>query len=119
VLAVNLRMLGVMKNVSFAAVHKLLPWGILGFGLNFITGALFFITIPEQYTQNIALQWKLVFMLLAAVNVLYFTMFEEAWAVQPGGDAPLRAKVVSACTIFLWLGVIFWGRMMPFLGGSF
>ena len=38
VLAVNLRMLGVMKNVSFVALHKLLPWGILGFGINVFTG---------------------------------------------------------------------------------
>src|SRR5437867_134514 len=58
VLAVDLRILSVMKNVSFAALHKLLPWAILGFGINVITGVLFFITVPEQYTQNRALQWK-------------------------------------------------------------
>jgi hypothetical protein len=118
-LAVNLRMLGVMKNVSFRALHKLLPWGILGFAINLVTGVLFFVTVPEQYTQNIALHWKMVLILVAAVNVLYFTVFEEAWAVRPGDDAPLKAKVIAALTIFLWLGVIYFGRMMPFIGGSF
>jgi len=119
VLVVNLRILGVMKNVSFAALHRLLPWGILGFGVNFITGILFFITIPEQYTQNVALHWKVVLMLIAAANVLYFTLFEEAWALGPGDDAPPTAKVIAASTIFLWIGVIYFGRMMPFIGGSF
>ena len=119
VLVVNLRILGVMKNVSFAALHRLLPWGILGFGVNLITGILFFITIPEQYTQNVALHWKVVLMLIAAANVLYFTLFEEAWALGPGDDAPPTAKVIAASTIFLWIGVIYFGRMMPFIGGSF
>jgi len=119
VLVVNLRILGVMKNVSFAALHRLLPWGILGFAVNLITGILFFITIPEQYTQNVALHWKVVLMLIAAANVLYFTLFEEAWALGPGDDAPPTAKVIAASTIFLWIGVIYFGRMMPFIGGSF
>ena len=73
----------------------------------------------EQYTQNRALQWKIVLILLAAANILYFTMFEEAWAVRSGDDAPLKAKIIAALTIFLWVGVIYLGRMMPFIGGSF
>ncbi|HYR83837.1 MAG TPA: hypothetical protein VE422_07145 [Terriglobia bacterium] len=119
VLIVNLRMLGVMKNVSFSAVHRLLPWGILGFGINLTTGWLFFITVPEQYTQNIALHWKMALVMVAGVNALYLTVFDEPWALGPGDDAPLTAKVIAASAIFLWLGVIYFGRMMPFIGGSF
>jgi len=119
VLAINLRMLGVMKNVSFAALHKLLPWAILGFGINVGTGILFFLTVPEQYTQNRALQWKILLIVLAAANILYFTMFEETWAMRSGDDAPFKAKIIAALTIFLWVGVIYLGRMMPFIGGSF
>lgn len=119
VLIVNLRMLGVMKNMSFAAVHRLLPWGILAFSVNVTTGMLFFVTIPEQYIRNIALQVKLVLMLIAAVEVLYFTVFEDAWALKPGENPPLRAKVLAMSTIILWIGVIWFGRMMPFIGGSF
>lgn len=119
VVVVNLRMLGVMKHVSFAALHRLLPWGILGFGINLITGIVFVITVPEQYTQNVALHWKMGLVLLAAVSVLYLTVFDEVWALRPGGDPPLTAKVIAVSTIFLWLGVIYFGRMMPFIGGSF
>jgi len=119
VLVVNLRMLGVAKNVSFAAVHRLLPWGILGFGINVITGIFFFITVPEQYTQNIALIWKMLLTVIAGLNVIYFTLFDEAWVLGPGDDAPVRAKVMASFTILLWVGVIWFGRMMPFIGGSF
>jgi len=118
-LMANLRMLGMMKNVAFAALHRLLPWGILGFGINLITGMLFFIGAPEQYTRNVAFHWKMSFMMVAGVNVLYFTVFDEAWAVRPGDDAPLTAKVMAASTIFLWVGVIYFGRMLPYIGNAF
>ena len=36
-----------------------------------------------------------------------------------GDDAPLRAKVVAASAIFLWLGVLFCGHMLPFIGNAF
>jgi uncharacterized membrane protein len=119
VLVVNLRMLGVMKNVSYAVLHRLLPWGVLGFGINLMTGLLFFVTVPEQYTQNIALHWKMLLVLLAGVNALYLTVFDEPWALGAGDDAPLTAKFIAGSAIFLWIGVIYFGRMMPFIGGSF
>jgi uncharacterized membrane protein len=118
-LIVNLRMLGVAKNISFAALHRLLPWGILGFGLNVSTGFLFFVTTPDQYTQNLSLHIKMILMMIAGLNILYFTTFEEAWKLGPGDDAPVRAKVVTTFTVVLWVGVIYFGRMMPFIGNSF
>ena len=54
VLLLNLRMLGMMKAVAFADLHRTLPWGMLGFAVNLVTGMLFFIGVPEQYTNNAA-----------------------------------------------------------------
>jgi len=118
-LLVNLRMLGVAKNISFAALHRLLPWGILGFGLNVVTGFLFFVTTPDQYTQNVSLHIKMILMMIAGLNIFYFTTFDETWKLSPGDDAPVRAKVVTTFTVALWIGVIYFGRMMPFIGNSF
>jgi hypothetical protein len=111
VLLVNLGMLGIIKDVSFVALHRLLPWGILGFGINFITGMLFFIANPGQYTQNVAFYWKMVLLLLAGTNLLYITVFDE-------DHGPLPAKVIAATSIFLWIGVIFFGRMLPYIGSE-
>ena len=58
-------------------------------------------------------------MVLAAFNVMYFMLLDEAWAVGPGDDAPLTAKLVAASAIFLWIGVLFFGHMLPFLGNAF
>jgi uncharacterized membrane protein len=119
IVVVDLRILGLMKTVDYAAMHRLLPWGVLGFGINLVSGMLFFITQPEQYVENIALQWKIVLIVLGGINVLYFTIFDHAWTLQRGEDAPLSGKVMAVLTIAVWIGVIYLGRMMPFIGGSF
>ena len=41
VLTVDLRMLGVGKSLSFAALYQLLPLGMLGFTINLVTGMIF------------------------------------------------------------------------------
>src|ERR1041385_736209 len=118
-LLVNLRILGVGKNISFAPLHRMLPWGILGFAINVATGFFFFVTTPDQYTTNLALHIKMILMMIAALNIFYFTTFDETWKLAPGDDAPIRAKVVTTFTLALWIGVVYFGRMMPFIGNSF
>ena len=116
---VDLRMLGMLKSVPFVALHRLLPWGILGFGINMITGMLFFIGAPEQYTRNPVFHWKVVLMLLTGLNVLYFTIFDEPWSLASGEDAPMISRAVAASALVLVLGVLYCGRMLPFLGNAF
>lgn len=116
---INLRMLGLMRQVSFAAFHRLLPWGFLGLILNTVTGMMFFIALPDQYIDNIAFHWKMGLLVLAGFNLLYVTMFDQPWAVGPGEDAPLSEKAIAVSAIVLWLGVIYFGRMLPFLGFAF
>ena len=119
VLLINLRVLGMMKSLSFAALHQLLPWAVLGFGANLITGTLFFVATPEEYTQNTAFQWKVLLILLAVLSVLYLTVTDETWAVGPGDDAPRRARIVAASGMLMWIGVIYCGRMLPYIGNAF
>jgi uncharacterized membrane protein len=118
-LVLNLRLLGMMKSVSFAALDRLLPWGVLGFGINLVTGILFFIGTPEQYTMNPAFYWKMMFVLPAVGTFLYFTMSERIETVGPAAEAPPLVKLVAAASLFLWAGVLYFGRMLPYIGESF
>jgi len=119
VLLVDLRVLGVMKGVSFASLHRLLPWAALGFGVNVITGMLFFTGIPTQYIHNPSFYWKIGLVMLAGANAVYFTVFDEPWSLGPGEDAPLTAKVAAGSAMLLWVGVLYFGSMLPFLGNAF
>ena len=86
-LAVNLRILGVMRQVPFADVHRLLPWGMLGFGANLITGMMFFVGQPGQYVGNVPFYWKVVFLMIAGANFLYLTVFRNVWAADGSSRA--------------------------------
>jgi len=123
-LAVNLRILGVMKRVPFAEVHRLLPWGLLGFGANLVTGMLFFIGQPNQYIDSPPFYWKMVFLMIAGANFLYLTVFRKAWPpVSPvsndAWDASVADKAMAVVSLFSWLAVLYGGRMLPFIGHAF
>jgi hypothetical protein len=121
-LAVNLRILGVMRNVPFVELHRLLPWGMLGFGANLITGMLFFIGQPNQYLVSEPFYWKVIFLMIAGANFLYLTVF-NAWDRETTGHtvfvAGLPDRAMALASLVAWFGVLYAGRMLPFLGRAF
>jgi hypothetical protein len=119
VFLVDLRVLGVVRGVSFASLHRLLPWAALGFGVNVVTGMMFFVGIPTQYIHNPSFYWKMAMVLLAGANALYFTLLDQPWGLGPKEDAPVTAKVAAASAMLLWVGVMYCGSMLPFLGNAF
>jgi uncharacterized membrane protein len=119
VLLVNLRLLGVLKKASFAAVHRLLPWALLGLGVNAITGMMFVLAAPEQYVENTAFFWKMGLLLIAGLDLLYLTVFDAPWAVREGEEAPASEKALAAGALMAWVGVMYFGRMLPFIGNAF
>lgn len=122
-LMVNLRILGALKQIPFADVHRLLPWGMLGFGANLITGMFFFVGQSAQYTSSEPFFWKVVLLVIAGANFLYLTVFGKAWphsaAAPVAFEANLADKLMAVTSMAAWLGVLYAGRMLPFLGKSF
>ena len=116
-LLVNLRMVGFITGVALADVNRLLPWAMVGLGINIITGMLFFLAAPEQYTQNAAFVWKMGLVVLGGLSLLYPAMFDQEHASTSDVlHAPVTRKVVAACSLVIWVGVIFFGRFLPYLG---
>ena len=112
-----LKVTGYVSAITYDALDRLLPWAILGFGLNIFTGMAFFIAAPYQYIHNVAFYYKLVFILLAGVVTLIFT-FDPSWR-RENAAATGMTKGVAAVALFLWVGVMFWGSMLPFIGNAF
>jgi uncharacterized membrane protein len=118
-LALNLRVLGLMKSLPYSFFHRLLPWAVLAFGVNLVTGMLFFIGAPDQYTENVSFYWKVLFLMIAGVDLLYLTVVRKTWELEPGDDTPVTEKLIAVSAIGAWVAVIFFGRMLPFLGNAF
>jgi len=120
-LAVNLRILGAMKQLPFADVHRLLPWGMLGFGANLITGMFFFVGQPGQYSSSEPFKWKIIFLMIAGANFLYLTVFGKPWdsSADRRFEAGLSDKAMAVLSLSSWVAVLWAGRMLPFLGKAF
>lgn len=115
--ALNVRVLGMMKQLPMAPLHRFIPWGIGGFFINIVTGLLFFMGMPGFYTPNVVFQVKMFTIMLAGLNLLLFqctSAFRSLETLGPGEDAPLYAKIVAASSIFLWIAAIVLGRYIPY-----
>jgi hypothetical protein len=117
----DVRLLGFMKSVPIAALKSLVPWAVAGFVVNLVTGTLFFVASPEQYMRNASWWFKVLFLLIAGVNMLLFetTQRPRLAAMGPGDDTPAVFKVIGGVSLVSWLMVVYWGRMLPFLGEAF
>lgn len=117
-LIVNLRMSGFIKGVAFSDMNRLLPWAVTGLVINLVTGMLFFLASPDQYTQNSAFGWKIWLIVVAGATLLYPIMSEDIRALKPEAEAPLAAKCIAVGSICLWVVVIFLGRFLPYIGSE-
>jgi hypothetical protein len=120
----DLRLLGMAKRLPVAPLQRLMPFALLGFVLSLGSGLVFITANPRQYLAPLSLSFvaKMFFILLACLNVLFFyaTGLKRAVdGVDAGQDAPLGAKVSAGVSLFLWVAVMYWGRVLQFFGKSF
>lgn len=117
----DLRLLGLFRRVPLNAAWSLMPWGKLGFALSAATGVIFLVGAPEQYIHNIAFFAKLAFLLIAGLNAVAFEFFYGAAVkASTAADATLPAfRVIAIVSMVSWFLVIYWGRMLPFIGDAF
>jgi hypothetical protein len=112
----DLRVLGALKRIPIGALHRFMPFGLAGYLLNLLTGLAFFSAHPDQYAYNSAFHWKLVFMSLAALNVLafYTTAFKALRQLPPHAPAPQLARTLTAVSLACWIAVLSCGRLLTF-----
>jgi hypothetical protein len=118
---IDLRILGVAKQLPLGPMQRLLPWGIFGFALNLITGIGVYAGNPGQY-QNSAFLFKMLCVVLAGLNALLFYttgLYRRVSPVGAGQDVPVAAKLSAVASLFFWFSVMFWGRMLSFLNDRF
>ena len=117
-IVVDLRMAGHFKSLDAAATHRLLPLVLFGFGLNLLTGILFFYGDPMRYAANIGFRIKMVLVMIAGLNALLYHWRIDArvQAELSSGNSPLMAKCVAYTSLAAWTGVLLFGRLIPYVG---
>jgi len=112
----DLRLLGFSRGLPGRTVGDLMPLVWIGFGINAFTGFLFFVAAPFFYYPNGPLRIKLILILLAGANALWFqrTLHDEVDRLEPKAEASTPVKVSAGISLALWASVIFFGRMIMF-----
>jgi len=118
---IDLRLMGAMKSVPLSAVMQVRKWAVLGIVINVVTGLLFFIGAPGQYVSNKAFYYKLLFLAVAIVNILIFETRQgtRMLTLTAGQATPASFKIAGAVSMGSWLMVLYYGRMLPFIGNAF
>lgn len=109
----DIRIMGFVKQLPVAPLHRLIPWGLAGLGINVATGLMAFAARPDNYIFSSALWLKILALLLLGLNAAAFyltNIFKGVESVGAGEDAPISAKLIAASSLFLWFAVITMGR---------
>jgi hypothetical protein len=116
----DLRLLGFMKRVPISVVKDFMPFALIGFTLNLLTGMIFVISEPAQYFGNPTWWVKVAFLIVAGANALIFeTAYgRRAAAIPAGEDTPISLKIIAGVSLIAWLGVLVAGRFLPFVGAG-
>ena len=114
----DLRLLGlVLRRVRVDDVlDRLLPWTIGGFVVMVISGVLLFYAIPVRTYQSVWFRSKLVFLVLAGINVWVFNSRIYTRVSEWGADVrtPKAARRAGLYSLILWALIVVFGRMIAY-----
>ncbi|MBA4285305.1 MAG: hypothetical protein C0434_07205 [Xanthomonadaceae bacterium] len=115
----DLRLLGLfLREVPADQVlHQLRPWTLGGFAVTFVSGLLLFIASATSLIDNPAFLLKLLFIVLAGINALYFEFRlarrPTAWVAAV--RLPTAVRYAGAASLGLWTLVVITGRLIPYV----
>lgn len=116
-LIIDLRVMGLAPFINMKSVMKFIPVALIAFAVNLLTGIAFLCADPHRYFPNLAFQWKMGLVLVAGLNALWFWLGEHKQLVQlaDGEQADFRAKFIAFLSIAIWIAVIVFGRLIPYV----
>ena len=116
---VDLRLLGLAsRDRSVAALTRdVLPCTWVAFAVALLTGVLMFISNAVNYAHNFYFQIKILLLVLAGANMLFFHFVSGRDVAVWGnsiGTTPARARLAGGASLLLWIGVVAFGRWIGF-----
>lgn len=117
VLVMDLRVIGLLRNISLRQALSFTPIALGAFTVNLMSGIGFFCSDPFRYSVNIAFKVKMALVLLAGVNALWFWLARHRKLAElpDGGDADPTSKLIAGLSLIIWFAVIVLGRFMPYV----
>lgn len=119
---IDLRLLGLIRGISVKAVLSFAPVAMVGFAINLTTGLLFIGIDPSLYLQSGTWWAKVVFLVIAVANIGVFertSLGVRARQLGETDDTTWGMKLVAGTSLASWCLVMYFGRMLPYLGTAY
>jgi hypothetical protein len=118
IIMMDLRLSGFgFRQTPFSELQKrLFPWQMVGLAITTLSGGLLFYGQPTRYLPKALFWLKMVLMLLAGINALYFhlTTYRSVAKWDRDEVLPFGAKVAGVFSLVLWAGVVVFGRLTAY-----
>ena len=117
IMLIDLRVLGVARQLPLKSMIGLLPWVWTGFSINVVTGSLLFTYGATNFGTSSAFLLKMGLMVLAGLNALAFQLAttRSSYDWVSADRPPLTVKTFATLSFVLWLGVVTAGRWMAYV----
>ena len=115
--AIDLRILGVARQMPLAPMRKLFPWMWAGFIVNALSGVALLIADATTKLANPVFLVKMTFIALGVVNMGWSKrkLFDDPQTLEQYPPTS-HAKRVAIVSLVLWIGATTAGRLMGYLG---
>lgn len=113
---INLRVLGVKRELPMLGMRQLLPLAWVGFTLNAISGTLLFTSDAVYFFESYTFRIKMVVIVLGGLNaaLLGQRVFREAAAGAAPAPPTAGTKWIAATSLVFWLGAVVAGRLIAY-----
>jgi hypothetical protein len=118
---VDLRLLG-LASVRWPVttlIRQVLPITWIAFAVALLTGTAMFASNAVEYAKNLPFRMKMVLLLLAGINMLFFHLVTYRGVARwnEAQNTPLGARCAGGFSVLLWIGVVAFGRWIGFTIG--
>ena len=114
----DLRLLGfTLTQVPVSEMtDRILPMVRWGFAIMVFTGVLLFYGIPVRTYQSVWFRGKMIFLILASINIAYFhyRVLPNAAAWDRDTRPPRAVRRAGAASLILWALIIVFGRFIAY-----
>jgi hypothetical protein len=114
---VDLRLIGLAsRDRPVSEILRDYLWIVwVAYAVAVVSGTLMFVTSASSYAHNLPFILKMIFMLLAGINMLIFEM-KIVRTVKPGDltNPALAVRMSGAISICLWIAIVVFGRWIGF-----
>jgi uncharacterized membrane protein len=116
---IDLRLIGAAQRHRsvIELTREVLPWTWIAFVIAVCSGSLMFASNAVKYFANLPIRIKMILLVSAGINMLYFHLvtYRSAHTWHMDAKIPRSGRISGAVSLALWISIVGFGRWIGFV----